>query len=96
VPWALLALSLTVGWIWHYLIAKVAGIRYWGILGHFAKIILISFAIAAFANLVVSQFEIAHVLIRLALAGFICLALYAPYIYFFEKTMIEQFRKRSN
>ena len=96
VPWILLALSLTVGWVWHYLIAKVACIRYWPIVWHFAKIIVISFAIAALANLVINQFEMKHVLFRLSLAGLVCLALYAPYIYFFEKTMIQQFRKGLN
>ncbi len=96
VPWTLLAMSLTVGWIWHYIIAKVVGIRYWGIFWHFARVIFITFSIAALTNLIISRFEIQCVLIRLAIAVLICLLLYSGYVYFFEKAMIQQFRKRSN
>ena len=93
VPWVLLGLSLTIGWIWHYLIAKVAKISYRAILGHFAKIIIFSFIITWLASLVVSLMTICHVFFRLLAAGGICLALYIPYLFYFEKEVIHQCRK---
>ena len=90
VPWVLLGLSILVGWIWHYLVAKFAGIRYWSLLVHFAKTIFVSFMIAFVAANVISLINIDYAYLRIIVAVLICLALYAPYLWLFENPLINK------
>ncbi|WP_394153248.1 MOP flippase family protein [Vibrio maritimus] len=92
VPMSLLALSLTVGWIWHVLIVRYCGITYASILRHFVKLIIVGFSIAFLAQYLMSLFEIELVVLRLLLSGALCLSLYVPYVVFFEKEIISKFR----
>ncbi|MBD3727212.1 MAG: MOP flippase family protein [Moraxella osloensis] len=93
VPWVLLWLSLTVGWIWHYLIAHFAKIHYLKIAIHFTKIIAVCFVIAWLSKELVNILEISNAFLRLALAGLVCGLLYLPYLYLFEKEILRLARK---
>ena len=88
VPWVLLGLSLSVSWIWHYLIAHFAKIRYRKIVIHFTKIILVCFLIAWLSLELVNIFELQSPFVRILLAGLLCGLLYLPYLYIFEKEIL--------
>lgn len=96
VPWVLLGLSLTVGWIWHYLIAHYAKIQYLSIAIHFFKVIVVCFVIAWVSFQAVNFYEIHKPALRIAAAAFICFSLYAPYIFIFEKEILSLARKGKN
>lgn len=93
VPWVLLGLSLTVGWIWHYLIAHFAKIHYLKIVIHFTKIIIVCFVIAWLSKELINVLEIANAFARLTIAGLVCSLLYLPYLFVFEKEILSLTRK---
>lgn len=76
VPYALLVLSLSTGWIWHLIIARIAGITYWPIVLHFAKVILVSFLIAAISYKMVTTLDFSWVFARLLAGGVLFGAVY--------------------
>ncbi|RZM81180.1 colanic acid exporter [Pseudoalteromonas rubra] len=93
VAFALLFLSVTVGIIWHILIAKIGRISYLGIFLHFVKVVFIAIAIAWIAQLVVNLFHFEKPIIRVLLEGIVCLIMYAPYLLLVEKKLLISFRK---
>lgn len=93
VPWVLLGLSITVGWIWHYLVAHFAKIYYLKIVINFTKIIVVCFIIAWISKGFVNIFEITNVYMRLTIAGLVCGLLYLPYLYVFESESLSLARK---
>jgi O-antigen/teichoic acid export membrane protein len=93
VPLVLLGLSLSVGFIWHYIIAYFAKIQYLKIIIHFTKTILICFVISWFSKEILSLLEITNAFSRLLIAGFVCVLLYLPYLYLTEKETISLIRK---
>ena len=93
VPWVLLGLSLTLGWIWHYLIAHFAKIDYLKIVIHFTKIIAVCFVIAWLSKELINFFELTNAFMRLAIAGLACCFLYLPYLYLFEKYILSLSRR---
>lgn len=93
VAYALLGLSFSVGLIWHILIARIGRVSYLNILVHFVKTSLVTLAIAWIALLVVNQFQIEMTLLRLLIAGLMCGAIYAPYVWLVERKLIMSFKK---
>jgi O-antigen/teichoic acid export membrane protein len=95
VAYALLGLSLSVGLIWHYLISKIRQIRYLPIALHFCRIILVCFGIAWAVSQLENFLSVEIAIVRIAMGGFICLLIYLPYLWFFEKEIIKRLRKDS-
>lgn len=96
VPLVLLGLSLTVGWIWHYLVAYYAKIKYLNIAIHFLKTILVCFLIVWMSHQLLDFIEINHPILRILIAGFVCISLYGPYLYIFEKEILSLARRGKN
>ncbi len=93
VAFALLALSGTVGIIWHYLIAKIGQISYRSIISHLAKVILVTIIIAWLAKQFVYFVQLEVPILRILLAGFVCSILYTPYLFLVEKPLLKSFKK---
>ncbi|MBH0038956.1 MOP flippase family protein [Pseudoalteromonas sp. SWN166] len=93
VAFALLALSVTVGMIWHFLIAKIGRISYLGISLHFIKVFIVTITIAWFAKQFVDFVQLEMPILRILLAGVVCLMLYAPYLFLVEKPLLKSFKK---
>ena len=94
VAYALMALSLTTGIIWHYIIAKVAKIYYRPIIYHFLKIIFVSFVISGLSFYLLSLFQLELAYLRLLSAFIFCCLLYGIFIWLFEKNLILQIKKK--
>ena len=90
VPKVLAAITILFGWIWHYIISIVGKIKYSSILFNFTKIVLISFLIAGLSYFASQNLKIENTLINLLANIIICLILYLPYVYFFEKDTLKQ------
>jgi O-antigen/teichoic acid export membrane protein len=90
VPKVLAAITILFGWIWHYIISIVGKIKYSSILFNLAKIVLICFLIAGLSYFVSQNMKIENALINLLANIIICLILYLPYVYFFEKDTLKQ------
>jgi O-antigen/teichoic acid export membrane protein len=92
--YCLLALSLTVGMLWHYIIAKVSKIEYWPIARHFGKVIFISFAIAWITYFTVDMLLIEFTFFRLALGALVFAMLYGSFVFLFEKETLQRLKTR--
>jgi O-antigen/teichoic acid export membrane protein len=92
--YSLLALSLTVGLFWHYIIAKVAKIKYWPIAWHFGKLIFITFIIGRIGCLTVDMLLIEKAFYRLVLGGVVFAILYCGFILLFEKEILKHLKGR--
>ncbi|MDW7773851.1 MAG: MOP flippase family protein [Desulfobulbaceae bacterium] len=93
VPYVLLALSLTIGMIWHWIVARIASIAYGPIVIHFAKIIIISFIITGVSFVLITSLNLERVLSRLAVGGTLCAAIYLPYLFFFEREILKHLQR---
>jgi len=93
VPIVLLALSISFGLIWHYIISRVAKIHYLGIAIHFIKVIAVSFIIGWVVKFIINSIQVEMELIRLLITGAIYLFIYGLYLILFEKEIINQIRK---
>ncbi|MCF2908843.1 MOP flippase family protein [Pseudoalteromonas sp. DL2-H2.2] len=93
VAFSLLFLSVTVGVIWHILIAKIGRISYLGVFLHFVKVVVITVTIVWAAQLLVHLFHFEAPIIRVLLAGIVCSILYTPYLLLVEKKLLISFRK---
>ena len=82
----LLGLSLTVGMIWHVLIAKIGKIEYAPIARHFFQLFVVVMGIGWVGASLVDLIGISHALVRILIGGFVCSLLYSVYLYLFEKS----------
>lgn len=85
--YVLLGLSVTVGMIWHVLIAKIAKVNYWPIAIHFVKLFAVVMVIGWLGSVFASLMGLDHAFIRILLGGTFCALLYAAYLFMFEKQM---------
>lgn len=92
--YTLLALSLTVGMFWHYIIAKVSQIKYWPIARHFGKLIFITYAIGLIGYFTIDMLLIERAFFRLALEGLVFAILYGAFVFLFEKEILKHLRRR--
>lgn len=86
---ALLALVAAFGVFWHFLVIKIARISYAGIIAPLLRAVVACFSIGGIAYVVCALVAPANIFVNLALAGFICLILYALYIRMYEKSLLE-------
>ena len=93
VPYSLLFLSLSTGWIWHFIISRIADIAYWPISLHFAKVILISFLIAAISYKMVIMVDFSWVISRLFSGGFLFCIVYLFYFFLFEQEILKHLKR---
>lgn len=92
--YTLLVLSLTVGMLWHFIIAKIAKIRYWPIARHFCMLILVSFAVGWIGYVAVNLMSIETALFRVAVGGMIFALLYGGFVLVSQKEMLKMILKR--
>ena len=89
----LLGLSLTVGAIWHMLIAKIGEVQYLALIRHFIKtfiaVIFIGWLASTLLNIYIINSNLIHILFGVVLCG----ALYIMYLLTFEKKLIETIRE---
>jgi len=93
--YALLGLSLTVGMIWHVLIAKVGKIKYGSIVKHFLKLFIVVMSIGWLGSLLTDLIGLSHALLRIFVGGLICALFYSLYLYLFEKPMFQMLKRNS-
>ena len=95
VPWTLLGLSLTFGWGWHFLVARVSGIKYLNIMKHFFRLCVLCFLFGWISRVFASLYFDFPVLI--ITAGFFCFLLcYFCYFIIAEKKFIKYLLKKSD
>lgn len=89
----LLGLNLTVGAIWHMLIAKIGEIQYLALIRHFIKTFIAVILIGWLASTLLNMYIINSNLIHIILGTVICGALYIMYLLTFEKKLIKTIRE---
>lgn len=89
VAYGVLALSLVFTCVWHLMINRVTGMAYRKILVCGVRIFLISVFIGGAAYLICEYSRIELSIAYLLLAGAICLLLYIPYLFFFERDLVK-------
>ncbi|MEZ9368101.1 MOP flippase family protein [Shewanella sp. 10N.286.51.B2] len=94
VPEVLLFLSLTIGWVWHYLISYFSKINCCILILHLFKITLICFSIGWLSRTAVEFFSFDMALVKLSTAGVLCLIMYSVYLSLFERSFIKKIFNR--
>jgi lipopolysaccharide exporter len=90
--YALLVLCVLTGILWHYIICKLGGLSYRGIISSFAKITIVSFIICWCSYQLVEYANLEQPIIRLVVAVSVCCILYCSYILMFERKVITQIK----
>lgn len=93
--YVLLGLSLTIGMLWHVLIAKVAKVKYGSITKHFLKLFLVVMSIGWIGLNITNMTGLSEPVFRVLLGGGIFALLYIIYLYLFEKTILEKLKRSS-
>jgi O-antigen/teichoic acid export membrane protein len=91
----LLVLSLTVGSIWHYLIARLGNVAYRPILIQVGKIVAVSLICGFLAQIGVDTFGDTHILFRLLMGGSFFAVLYFGYLLIGEAKFLKIVFKRT-
>lgn len=89
----LLGLNLTVGAIWHVLIARIGEVQYLDLIRHFIKTFIAVIFIGWLASTLLKLYTIDSNLIHIILGTVICGTLYIIYLLAFEKTLIKTIRE---
>lgn len=93
--YVLLFLSLTVGMIWHVLIARIGKVEYGPIAMHFLKLFVVVMSIGWLSSLLADLIGLTHELLRIFVGGIICALFYGLYLYLFEKPMFQMLKRNS-
>lgn len=93
VPWTLLGLSLTLGWAWHFFVARFSGIKYLNIMKHFFSLCGICFLFSWLSMELASLFFDLSGLI-LVVGIFCFLLFYSCYFIIIEKEFINFLLKK--
>lgn len=93
--YVLLGLSLTLGMVWHVLIARIAKVKYRPIAQHFLKLLVVVMSIGWLGSLLTDLINLNHALLRIFIGGIICALLYGLYLYMFEKPIFKMLRRNS-
>lgn len=91
--YVLLGLSLSVGMIWHVLIAKVAKVEYGPVTKHFLKLFVVVMGIGWLGSLLTDLMNLTNPLLRILVGGFSCALFYGLFLYLFEKPMFQMLRR---
>lgn len=86
--YTLLVLSLTIGSIWHYLIARIGKVKYYPIAGHFGKVLFVSLLIGNSVSHLTNLFVVTNsaLIILVALTIFGCF--YLIYLALLERRFL--------
>ena len=90
VPVVLIIVSLTLGNIWHYTIAKVARVKYKKIIFNFLKTIVVCYTIAYLSKILITMSGVQFAFLKIIFGAFICILFYSLYLWFFEKKTLEE------
>lgn len=90
--YVLLGLSLTIGMLWHLIIAKVANIEYKPIIKHFSKLFVVVMGIGWVGLTLTDLTSVTMPLLRILIGAIICVLFYLIYLYLFEKTVTQKFK----
>jgi hypothetical protein len=93
--YVLLGLLLTVGMIWHVLIARIAKVNYGPLAKHFLKLFIVVMSIGWLGSLLTDLIGLSHALLRVFVGGLICALFYGLYLYLFEKPMFQMLKRNS-
>lgn len=93
--YVLLCLSLTVGMIWHVLIAKIGKVEYGPIAKHFLKLFVVVMSIGWLGALLTNLIDPSHAFLRILVGGLICALFYGLYLYVFEKPIFRMLKRTS-
>jgi len=91
----LIGLSLTLGMVWHVLIAKISKVNYKPIIKHFLKTFLVVMLIGWAGSEVPDFAHISNDFFRVAVGGLVCAVIYAIYIFVFEKQLFQVLKSKS-
>ena len=91
----LLGLSLTIGMIWHVLVARIAGIKYLPIVRQFATLFLVVMTIGWLGLILTNVSGLKSPILRVAVAGLVCLFIYVIYLRLFEKSFFQNLKRNS-
>lgn len=89
----LLGLNLTVGAIWHIIIARIGEVEYLSLIKHFIKTFIAVILIGWLGSTILNMFVITNNFIHIILGSVICGALYIIYLIAFEKKLIRIIRE---
>lgn len=90
--YVLLGCSLTIGMIWHLIIAKIATIGYLPIIKHFAKLFIVVMGIAWLGMIITDVISVTAPFLRIVVGASICTLLYLTYLYLFEKSLFQKIK----
>lgn len=90
--YVLLGLSLTIGMLWHLIIAKIANIEYKPIIKHFSKLFVVVMGIGWVGLTLTDLTSVTMSLLRILIGAIICVLFYLIYLYLFEKKVIQKFK----
>lgn len=93
--YVLLGLSLTVGMVWHVLIARIAKVEYMPIVKHFVQLFIVVMGIGWLGSMLTDIAGLSQPFLRIVIGSVICALIYAFYLYIFEKTMLKNFKRNS-
>lgn len=93
--YVLLGLSLSVGMIWHVLVARIAKVEYGPIAKHFLKLFVVVMCIGWMGSLLTDLIGLSHTLLRIFVGGLTCVLFYGLYLYLFEKQMFQMLKRNS-
>lgn len=91
--YVLLGLSLTVGMVWHVLIARIAKVEYKPILKHLLKLFAVVMGIGWLGSSLTELVALPHALLRIFVGGLICTLFYGLYLYLFERPMFQMLKR---
>jgi O-antigen/teichoic acid export membrane protein len=91
----LVGLSLTVGLFWHYLIARISKVDYRPIVKHLLQLFLVVFGIVSLSLYITGLTSIDQPFIRILIAGIFCILFYTPYLFLFEKQLLQMIKEKS-
>lgn len=85
---ALFILSLTIGLIWHVIVARIAKVSYVGILLFLIRFIPALVLIIFFTSYIIKFIGFVNPIFEILSSLFICICIYCTYLYMFERRLI--------
>ena len=94
IPLVWVAMLVTVGNIWYYLIFRYGGISFKNILKNVFLIFFVIIFIVAMSNILINSLSINNPFLIILLSILFCICMYAPYIFFIYTREEKYFRNR--
>ena len=92
----LLGLSMSTGFIWHYLIARIGKLNYWPIARHFIKVLAISILLGISVKYLTTHSNMESNFLILSTGAALFSLLYIGYLMLAERPFIETVLRRSS